>query len=176
MHYDVNARRRFLILVSAIGSFIQVAPAMSLEEQLGYHFVDKRYLARALTRKAHALELKQRHIDCADQEIYRTLGDAVLKAILIEFLISHGASSRKEITTRKIELEREENLALIGQRIGLGAALKLGVGEQQQGADKQPYVLAESLEAVIGAVYLDGGFNCARKTIKHLFKEVFPHA
>jgi len=143
---------------------------MSLEEKLGYTFKDKYFLKRALTRKAHALEQKQQNIECLDQEIYRTLGDAVLKTVLIELLIKSGVNSRGEITNRKKSLEREEGLADISRRLGIGSVLRLGKGEEKQRADEEPYVLAETFEAVIGAIYLDGGFWACRKTIEKLFE------
>ncbi|MBC7972622.1 MAG: dsRNA-specific ribonuclease [Verrucomicrobia bacterium] len=145
-----------------------------LEEQLGYFFFDKRILTRSLTRKAYALEQRQKNQECEDQEIYRTLGDAVLKTVLTELLIRAGSATRQDITVRKIELEREENLAKISLELGIGYVLKLGIGEKQQRAYDQPYVLAESLEAVIGGIYFDGGFSAARETIRRLFKDVFP--
>ncbi|MBW4472635.1 MAG: dsRNA-specific ribonuclease [Stenomitos rutilans HA7619-LM2] len=145
----------------------------ALEEQLGYFFFDKRILTRALTRKAYALEQRQKNQACEDQEIYRTLGDAVLKTVLTELLIRAGSATRQDITVKKIELEREENLAKLSEQLGIGYVLKLGVGEKQQRAYEQPYVLAESLEAVIGAIYFDGGFSAARETIRRLFKDVF---
>jgi len=143
---------------------------MSLEENLGYTFKDKSLLKRALTRKAFALEQKQQNIECEDQEIYRTLGDAVLKMVLIDLLIKSGVNSRGEITSRKKSLEREEGLASISKRLGIGAVLKLGKGEEKQRAEEEPYVLAETFEAVIGAIYLDGGFGACRKTIGKLFE------
>lgn len=146
----------------------------ALEEKLGYFFFDKRLLARALTRKAYALEQRQKNIVCEDQEIYRTLGDAVLKTVLTELLIRAGSQTRQEITVRKIELEREENLARISSELGIGYFLKLGVGEKQQRAYEQPYVLAETLEAVLGAIYFDGGYSAARETIRRLYQDVFP--
>jgi ribonuclease III len=146
----------------------------ALEEQLGYFFFDKRILTRALTRKAYALEQRQKNQECDDQEIYRTLGDAVLKTVLTELLIRSGSPTRQDITVRKIELEREENLAKISRELGIGYVLKMGIGEKQQRAYEQPYVLAESLEAVIGGIYFDGGFSAARETIRRLFRDVFP--
>ncbi|HMB45887.1 MAG TPA: ribonuclease III domain-containing protein [Candidatus Methanoperedens sp.] len=143
---------------------------MSLEEKLSYKFKDKNLLNRALTRKAYALEQKQQNIYCEDQEIFRTLGDAVLKTVLIDLLIKNGVNSRGEITNRKKSLERQEGLAKISVRLGLGSYLKFGNGETKQRADKEPYVLAETFEAVIGAIYLDGGFDACRKTIEKLFE------
>jgi ribonuclease-3 len=146
----------------------------ALEEKIGYFFFDKRILARALTRKAYALEQRQKNQICEDQEVYRTLGDAVLKTVLTELLIRSGCTTRQEITIKKIELEREENLARISQALGIGYVLKLGVGEKQQRADQQPYVLAETLEAIVGGIYFDGGYSAARQTIRRLFQDVFP--
>ncbi len=143
---------------------------MKIEENLGYTFNNKYYLDRALTRKAYALEQKQQNIECLDQEIYRTLGDAVLKTVLIDLLIKSGINSRGEITSRKKSLEREERLAMISKRIDVGSFLKLGKGEKKQRADEEPYVLAETLEAIIGAIYLDGGFEACRTTITRLFE------
>jgi len=143
---------------------------MSLEEKLGYIFKDKYFIDRALTRKAYALEQKQQNIDCEDQEIYRTLGDAVLKTVLIDLLIKSGVNSRGEITNRKKSLEREEGLAQISKALGIGNVLRLGKGEEKQRAEEEPYVLAETFEAVIGAIYLDGGFEACRETIETLFE------
>jgi ribonuclease-3 len=143
---------------------------MTIEEALGYTFSNKSLLERALTRKAYALEQKQQNIECQDQEIYRTLGDAVLKTVLIDLLIKSGVNSRGEITSRKKSLEREEGLAEVSKRMGIGSFLKLGKGEEKQRADEEPYVLAETFEAVIGAIYLDGGFEACRETIVKFFE------
>ncbi len=142
---------------------------MTIEKKLGYTFRSKDILDRALTRKAYALEKKQQNIECHDQEIFRTLGDAVLKMILIDLLIKSGVNSRGEITNRKKSLEREEGLAEISKLLGIGSYLKLGRGEEKQRADEEPYVLAETFEAVIGAIYLDGGFEASKKVIENLF-------
>ncbi|HEX7628280.1 MAG TPA: ribonuclease III domain-containing protein, partial [Candidatus Methanoperedens sp.] len=133
-------------------------------------FKNNYFINRALTRKAYALEQKQQNIECDDQEIYRTLGDAVLKTVLIDLLIKNGINSRGDITSRKKSLEREEGLAEISKRLDIGAYLKLGKGEGKQKADEEPYVLAETFEAVIGAIYLDGGFEACKGIIEKLFK------
>jgi len=143
---------------------------MTLEENLGYKFKNKSLLDRALTRKAYALEQHQQNKECKDQEIYRTLGDAVLKTVLIDLLIKSGCSTRGDITSRKKSLEREEGLAQISKRLGVGSFLKQGKGEKKQNAQEEPYVLAETFEALIGAIYLDGGFEASRKTIEKLFE------
>ena len=144
----------------------------SFESCLHYSFRDSSLLERALTRKAYANEQRQKNIPCEDQEIFRTLGDSVLKLALTDFLIESGASSRDEITQRKKDLEREETLAGIGREIHLGDSIQLGVGERKQNAGREPYVLAETLEAVIGAIFLDGGYDAAARCVRKWFREM----
>jgi ribonuclease-3 len=144
---------------------------MTLEENIGYDFKNKDMLNRALTRKAYANELKQKNQESKDQEIFRTLGDAVLKAVLIDLLIESGCNSKDYITGKKKKLEREEGLAEMSTKLGIGPYIKLGIGEKKQKADEEPYVLAETFEALIAAIYLDGGFEVTRKIIKRLFKD-----
>ncbi len=146
---------------------------MDIEESLGYPFKDQSLLIRALTRKAYANEQKQQNIDCEDQEIFRTLGDAVLKTALVDLLIKSGCKTREEITNRKMELESEEGLAKISRELGVGGLLRLGQGEIRQKANEKQYVLAETLEAVFGAIYLDGGFDASKKVISGLFMPYF---
>ncbi len=143
---------------------------MTIEEKLGYSFKNKYYLNRALTRKAYALEQKQQNQEWDDQEIYRTLGDAVLKAIFIDILIESGCKTRDEITSKKKKLEREEKLTEVARYLGIGLFIKLGVGEKKQKANEEPYVLAETLEALIGAIYLDGGYDVSKNIVTELFK------
>ncbi|HVP95385.1 MAG TPA: ribonuclease III domain-containing protein [Methanoregulaceae archaeon] len=146
----------------------------TLEEKLGYRFSDSSLLARALTRKAHANEQRQRNVPCEDQEVYCTLGDAVLKTVLIDLLIQSGASTPDIVTQRKKELEREENLASIGKKLDIGSSIRLGKGEIRQNAGEQPYVLAETMEAIIGAIFLDGGYSSAETCIKDWFGTLIP--
>ncbi len=143
---------------------------MTIEEALGYTFSNKSLLNRALTRKAYANELKQQNNDCEDQEIFRTLGDAVLKTVLVDRLIASGCKTREDITNRKMELESEEGLAIISRQLGIGSYIKLGAGEIKQKANEKQYVLAETLEAIIGAIYRDGGYEAAKKTVTNWFK------
>ncbi|MBU4075566.1 MAG: dsRNA-specific ribonuclease [Euryarchaeota archaeon] len=142
---------------------------MTIEETLGYTFKNSAYLDRALTRKAYANEQKQQHKDCEDQEIYRTLGDAVLKLVLVDQLIRSGFDTRNDITSKKIDMERQEKLAEIGRNLGIGQAIKLGIGEKKQRANEEPKVLAETVEALIAAIYYDGGFEAAKETIRKWF-------
>lgn len=146
---------------------------MTIEKNLGYLFSDKNLLNRALTRKAYAFEQKQRNQDCEDQEVFRTLGDAVLKAVLVDLLIKSGCKTRDGITSKKKGLEREETLAKIGRDLGIGSFIKLGVGEEKQKANEEPKVLAETLEALIGTIYRDGGYDASKEVVTKWFKSFF---
>ncbi len=147
---------------------------MTIEETLGYTFFDPATLTRALTRKAHANEERQHGANCEDQDVLATLGDAVLKTILVDHLIRSGCTTPDEVTQAKKELEREELLASVAREIGIGPFLFLGKGEEKQNARDQPYVLAESLEAIIGAVFLDGGYEAAEQRVHRWFDHYLP--
>ena len=144
-----------------------------IEVCLDYKFNNPLLLERALTRKAFANEQGQRGISSTDQEVFCTLGDAVLKTVLIDILIRNGVATPDMITRRKIEMEREENLAAVGRKIQIGPYIRLGKGEAMHNAGEQPYVLAETLEAIIGAIFLDGGYTSAEERIKEWFKGLY---
>jgi len=129
----------------------------SVEQCLNYTFKNKNLLIRALTRKAFAQEQKQQGRDCQDQEVYRILGDAVLKAILVEMLIQQGYDSRESITNKKIDLEKRENLGKMFERMGIAPFVRLGKGEKKQGISSQSSVLGETFEALVAAVHIDSG-------------------
>ncbi|GBO55406.1 ribonuclease III [Pseudanabaena sp. lw0831] len=141
-----------------------------VEKNLGYTFLNKELLIRALTRKAFAQEEKQQGRHCEDQEIYRVLGDAILKAILVELLIENGHNSRESITNKKIELEKRESLGNLFRAIGIASFIRFGLGEQKQNIAQQSSVLGETFEALIAAVYLD---KKSYETTKSLISKLF---
>ncbi len=143
-----------------------------IEQRLGYIFGDKRLLVRALTRKAFAQEQKQQGQGCEDQEIYRILGDAVLRVILVEMLISQGYDSRENITTRKIELESRESLGIRLKEMEISQFIRLGHGEKKQNISNQSSVLGETFEALVAAVHMDGG---SYETTKRIVTKLFNH-
>ncbi len=143
---------------------------MKLEEKLGYIFTDKALMYRALTRKAYAIEKKQEGLEYKDQEIFRTLGDAVIRLVLVDLLIDSGYNTREDITKKKIELERKETLAKIGEELKLDDYIILGAGEKKQKINREPKTLAETFEALIGAIYNDGGFDVSKEVIRTIFK------
>lgn len=147
---------------------------IGIEDLIGYVFFEKDTLNRALTRKAYANEKKQRKCPCEDQELYCTLGDAVLKTVLIDLIIRAGFFTPDEVTQQKKELEREEQLARVAGELGISPYILLGAGEKKHHAEQQPYVLAETLEAIIGAIFIDGGYEAAEQRIKHWFNPYLP--
>lgn len=144
---------------------------MTIETTLGYFFFDKRLLARALTRRAYALEQQQNQQFCEDQEGLVLLGGAILDAVLTELLIRADYRTQPEIVIRKLALKQVEKLAKVSQDIGLGYGLKMSTAENAQQAYNQPEILAETLEAVIGGIYFDGGFGAARQAVQRLFQD-----
>ncbi len=141
-----------------------------VEENLGYTFSHKDLLIRALTRKAFAQEEKQQGRPCEDQEVYRVLGDAILKAILVELLIESGHNSRESITNKKIELEKRESLGNLFRDLDIASFIRFGLGEQKQGIAQQSSVLGETFEALVAAVYMD---QKSYKTTKTLISSLF---
>ena len=134
------------------------------EKQIGYHFSDVRYLQQALTHSSYANE---RHLPkFSDNERLEFLGDAVLELVSSEFLF-HNYKDRPEgeLTKLRASIVCEPTLALCAQPIGLGEQLRLGRGEDQTGGRTRNSVVSDALEAVIGAIYLDGGFEPAKAFI-----------
>jgi ribonuclease-3 len=85
-----------------------------------------------------------------------------------------GYQTKGDITEAKKSLESKEVLAQIAADIGIANVVRLGAGERYQQAEKNQRILAETLEALIGAIYFDGGFRATRESIKYLFRAAFP--
>ena len=145
---------------------------MSIENNLNYLFFDKALLERALTRRAYAQEQAQRGIGCNDQEAFCTIGDAVLKVSLADLLMNAGCQTRASITKRKEQLECQSMFGEIARGIKVGSYIRLGIGEAQNNAQQNPKVLAETLEALIAAIYFDGGYEAAKRVVSRLFERL----
>lgn len=122
---------------------------------------------QALTRKAAAQEQRQKGNPCEDQEVFRTLGDAVLKAILTDLLIQRGYKTRGDITRKKAELENEQSLSEMLRKIKIAPIV--GIGERNIGIHEQSLALAETFEAIVAAVYKDGGYGIIQKLVEKWF-------
>jgi ribonuclease-3 len=143
-----------------------------IERILGYHFFEPQHLIRALTHPAYANELLQQNTRCMDQEAYSTLGDAVLKTGLILFLMERGLTTKGEITQAKEELESNVSLYRIGLRLGIRGYVRLGRGAKDLWRSGEETILADTIEALIGAIFLDSdaGFGVVRQCIGKWFE------
>lgn len=138
---------------------------MELEERLGYCFRQKALLRQALTHSSYANERKLNRTP--DNERLEFLGDAVLELVSSEFIFSsHGEMEEGEMSKLRASLVCEPALAYCARELGLGEELFLGKGEQASGGADRDSILSDALEAVIGAIYLDGGFTSAKEFIR----------
>lgn len=139
--------------------------SVTLQERIGYSFKDVRLLKTALIHKSHSNEKRQQKHSCEDQDALGTLGDAVLKTILCDWLIRKGYDTKGQITIKKSEIENREFLAQLGKKFELMKYIQVGKGAEEQKHNEQPNVIAETLEAVIGAIYIDSGFDRAKEVV-----------
>ena len=133
-----------------------------------YTFKDPTLLSLALTHSSLAYENNPdgQHNPGADNEQLEFIGDAVLGLVVAEALFLRFPASREgELTRMRASLVSSRNLAHVALRIGLGPMLRLGRGEEHSGGQHKPALLANALEAVIAAIYLDGGLAPARDFI-----------
>lgn len=134
-----------------------------LQNNLGYHFKNPALLARALTHSSYANE---RRVDTGDNERLEFLGDSVLGFITAEYLFAnHRDFPEGELTKLRAYAVCEKSLFSYAEEIGLGNYLKLGKGEERTGGRTRPSVLSDAFEAVIAAIYLDGGMDEAKKFV-----------
>ncbi len=134
------------------------------EERIGYQFQDKKLLSQALTHSSYANE---RHLGKqADNERLEFLGDAVLEVISSDFLFhKYPKNPEGELTRLRASIVCEPTLSFCTRELELGKYLLLGKGEDQMGGRKRDSILSDAMEAVIGAIYLDGGFTSAKEFV-----------
>jgi len=136
----------------------------ALEEVLGYHFRERGRLELALRHTSWANEHPQE--PGGDNERLEYLGDAVLDLVVGHRLMERFPELREgQLTVTRAQVVSEAGLAEVGGRLGLGAWIKLGKGEEKSGGRGKPSILADVFEAVVAAVYLDGGFDAAWQLI-----------
>lgn len=138
-----------------------------LENKLGYSFKNKKLLENAITHSSYANESKNNKIE--SNERLEFLGDAVLGMVAAEYLYEAGNTLPEgQMTKMRAAMVCEQSLAETASKLNLGAYMKLGKGELHNGGSKRPSILADAVEAIIAAVYIDGGFNKAASVIKRL--------
>lgn len=138
-----------------------------LEEILGYKFNNIAMLNQALTHSSFANEIGMAHID---NERLEFLGDAVLDMVISIILFSCESDKEEgDLTKLRASIVCEKALAKISKETTMNQFLMLGKGEEQNGGRERDSIIADAVESVIGAIYLDGGFSAASKVIATIF-------
>lgn len=137
---------------------------MALQQRLQHTFSHGDLLGRALTHRSFSADHNER---------LEFLGDAVLNLSVADLLYQRlQLLPEGDLSRVRANLVKQETLHKLAVELGLPAVLRLGEGEVRSGGKKRPSILADALEAVIGAVYLDGGFAAAQGLVHRLFKDV----
>jgi ribonuclease-3 len=135
--------------------------------RLQYDFRQPRYIELACT---HSSFTNEHEGEPPDNERLEFLGDAVLELAVSHWLFeTYPDLSEGTLTQMRARLVNARSLAHLAGQLELGDLLLLGVGEQRSGGRKRPSLLANAMEAVLGAVFLDGGFDMAQQVVRHLF-------
>jgi ribonuclease-3 len=152
-----------------------VSPYAGLEERLGYNFADPALCQNALTHKSWLNESHEARR--SDNERLEFLGDAVLALVVSDLLMKQfPAHPEGELSKTRAAIVNEAGLARVAESLALGQWIFLGRGEEQAGGRQKKSILSDALEALIGAVYVDGGFSAAYRVAGHLFRPLLADA
>ena len=136
----------------------------ALEERLGYRFVQHALLEQAVTHRSHGATHNER---------LEFLGDAVLNCAIAQLLFQkYLRLDEGDLSRLRANLVTQQSLADIAERLVLSDFLRLGEGEMKSGGFRRPSILADTMEAIFGAIFLDTGFEAARTVIGKLFDPV----
>lgn len=145
-----------------------------LEEKIGYSFENKELLEIALT---HSSFVRENRDGSKDNERLEFLGDAYLDAIIgKELFYRLGSKKEGDLTKLRAKIVCENSLAMLAKDINLGDAMRFGKGESKGGGKKKKSILADAVEAVLGAIVLDGGYEQAEQVVRKLFAETIEKA
>ena len=133
---------------------------MEFEERIGYRFRDRGLLETALTHSSYANESKT---PIPNNERLEFLGDAVLSIVVSDYLFHRFHMAEGDLTKLRASIVCEKGLFQIASHIGLAQEIRLGRGEEHTGGRQRPSIVADAMEAVIAAIYLDGGLDQARR-------------
>jgi len=144
----------------------------SLEELLGVRFCNRDLLAQAMTHKSYVNEMRARGQEMPDNERLEFLGDAVLELAVSEFLFrAFPEMSEGEMTKMRAAIVCEPTLVTLAEALRFGEFIRLGRGEEMTGGRARPSLLADAFEAVVGALYLDQGYDAVVALLERL---IFP--
>ncbi|RMF46219.1 MAG: ribonuclease III [Deltaproteobacteria bacterium] len=136
-----------------------------LEEAIGYRFADRELLVKALTHKSYANEHREQ--GALDNERLEFLGDAVLDLAVSQTIFRQEPKlAEGEMTRVRAEVVSEPSLAEVARRLGVGAHMLLGRGEEMTGGREKESLLSDAMEAILGAIFLDGGFSQAEQAVR----------
>ncbi len=139
-----------------------------LEKNIGYKFKNGRLLQTALTHSSYANEMKDR-AECNERQEF--LGDAVLSIVVSDYIFANYKHLPEgELTKLRASLVCEKSLCQFSREMELGDYLMLGHGEELMGGRERPSILADAFEALLAAIYLDGGIEPARKHVMRFVK------
>ena len=137
---------------------------LALQKRLQHEFSDSKLLLQALTHRSFSADHNER---------IEFLGDSVLNLAVAGLLYEQLSKLPEgDLSRVRANLVKQDTLHQLAVVLGLPALIRLGEGEAKSGGQKRPSILADALEAVIGAVYLDGGFQKADQLVRRLFKDV----
>lgn len=138
-------------------------PLASLEQVLAYRFHDPALLVRALSHSSSGTP---------DNERLEFLGDAVLEMVIsADLFCRHPDADEGRLSRRRAALVNREQLAALARELHLGERLRLGGGEIKTGGRERDSILADAFEALVGAVFVDGGYAQARSVVHNVFGE-----
>ena len=139
-----------------------------LQKRLGYQFIDPDLLILALSHRSVAAENNER---------LEFLGDSILGLVVTDFLYREFPQAREgDLSRMRSHIVRGESLAEVAKQLALGPDLLLGSGEMKSGGHRRDSILGDTVEALIGAVYLDRGIEAAREIVTAWFKSFFDSA
>lgn len=142
-----------------------------LQNTLNYKFNDENILINALTHSSYANEKKSMKL--SSNERLEFLGDSILNFIVSAYVFSNYPNLPEgEMTKVRASVVCEQTLKDISNSLGIGEYLQFGKGEEQTGGRKRPSILADAFESVVGAIYIDGGFEAARNFVLNKLDEL----
>jgi ribonuclease-3 len=146
-----------------------------LQERLGYRFGDRAILLQSMTHTSYGHEfLQEKTFALRDNERLEFLGDAILDVIVSDILLeAFPTANEGQLSKMRAAVVNEKTLAMVAKSISLQESLRLGKGELQTGGHQKPSILSSAFEALIAAIYLDGGFQAVYPVVRHLFAPLF---
>jgi ribonuclease-3 len=146
-----------------------------LQRRLGYFFGDRVILIQALTHTSFGHEHHpEKPLAQRDNERLEFLGDAILDVIVSDLLLETFPGAHEgQLSKMRAAVVNEKTLAYVAKSIYLQENLRLGKGELQTGGNQKPSILSSAFEAIIAAIYIDGGFHAVYPVVRHLFAPLF---